>query len=79
MFEEAGTTSGRRGRARDLAGRPRAVRRHRGVPKAVQGQGVEYYSFLRAAERAIERAHVALLVLDASEGSPARTSGSPPG
>ena len=30
-------------------------------------QGVEYYSFLRA-ERAIERAHVALLVLDASQG-----------
>ena len=30
-------------------------------------QGVEYYSFLRA-ERAIERAGVAVLILDAAEG-----------
>ena len=67
VFEEAGTTrdavdalvewNGATVRFVDTAGfrRPSKV------------QGVEYYSFLRA-ERAIERAHVALLVLDASEG-----------
>ena len=67
VFEEAGTTrdsvdalvtwSGLQVRFVDTAGfrRPTRVR------------GVEYYSFLRA-ERAIERAHVALLVLDVSEG-----------
>jgi GTPase len=67
VYEEAGTTrdavdalvtwSGRQVRFVDTAGlrRPTRVR------------GVDYYSFLRA-ERAIERAHVALLVLDASEG-----------
>ncbi|HJU58014.1 MAG TPA: ribosome biogenesis GTPase Der [Actinomycetota bacterium] len=67
VFEEAGTTrdavdalvtwSGAQVRFVDTAGfrRPTRVR------------GVEYYSFLRT-ERAIEQAHVALLVLDASEG-----------
>jgi GTP-binding protein len=38
-----------------------------GFRRPSRTQGVEYYSFLRA-ERAIERADVALLVLDASEG-----------
>jgi GTP-binding protein len=38
-----------------------------GFRRPSKAQGIEYYSFLRA-ERAIERAHVALLVLDASEG-----------
>ena len=38
-----------------------------GFRRPCKVQGVEYYSFLRA-ERAIERAHVALLVLDASQG-----------
>jgi GTP-binding protein len=67
VYEEAGTTrdavdalvdwSGERVRFVDTAGFRRPTR----------VQGVDYYSFLRA-ERAIERAHVALLVLDASEG-----------
>jgi GTPase len=67
VFEEAGTTrdavdalvswSGEQVRFVDTAGFRRPTR----------VQGVDYYSFLRA-ERAIERAHVALLVLDASEG-----------
>jgi GTP-binding protein len=67
VFEEAGTTRdavdavvpwpGGSVRFVDTAGfrRPSKVR------------GVEYYSFLRA-ERAIERAHVAVLLLDASQG-----------
>jgi GTP-binding protein len=67
VFEEAGTTrdsvdalvTWTRGPARfvDTAGFRRPTRVH----------GVEYYSALRA-ERAIERAHVAMLVLDATEG-----------
>ncbi len=67
VFEEAGTTrdavdalvewSGRQVRFVDTAGFRRPTRT----------KGVDYYSFLRA-ERAIERAHVALLVLDGSEG-----------
>ncbi len=38
-----------------------------GFRRPSKARGVEYYSFLRA-DRAIERAHVAVLVLDASEG-----------
>jgi GTP-binding protein len=67
VFEEAGTTrdavdalvewNGASVRFVDTAGFRRPAKVH----------GVEYYSFLRA-ERAIERAHVALLVLDAPEG-----------
>jgi GTP-binding protein len=67
VFEEAGTT-------RDAvdavvswpSGRVRFVDTA-GLRRASRTQGVEYYSFLRAA-RAIERAHVAILILDASEG-----------
>ena len=58
---------GRRRRARRLAGRPVRFVDTAGFRRPSKVQGVEYYSFLRA-ERAIERAHVALLVLDASEG-----------
>jgi GTPase len=67
VFEEAGTTRDAvdalvewpSGRVRfvDTAGFRRPTKIH----------GVEYYSFLRA-ERAIERADVAVLVLDATEG-----------
>jgi GTP-binding protein len=67
VFEEAGTTrdavdavvEGSDGRVRfvDTAGFRRPSR----------ARGVDYYSFLRT-ERAIERAHVAVLVLDAAEG-----------
>ncbi|MFL5738093.1 MAG: ribosome biogenesis GTPase Der [Actinomycetota bacterium] len=67
VFEEAGTTrdavdaivtwNGRRLRFVDTAGFRRPTR----------AQGVEYYGFLRAV-RAIERAEVALLVIDATAG-----------
>jgi GTP-binding protein len=67
VYEEAGTTRdsvdalivwpGGPVRFVDTAGFRRPTRLH----------GVEYYSTLRA-ERAIERAHVAMLVLDATEG-----------
>jgi GTP-binding protein len=67
VFEEAGTTrdavdavvgwQDRRVRFVDTAGFRRPSR----------AQGVEYYSFLRT-ERAVERAHVAMLVLDAAQG-----------
>jgi GTP-binding protein len=67
VFEEAGTT-------RDAvdalvewpAGRIRFVDTA-GFRRPAKAQGVDYYSFLRA-ERAIERAQVAVVVLDASEG-----------
>jgi GTPase len=67
VFQEAGTT-------RDAvdavaswpSGRVRFVDTA-GLRRPSRTQGVEYYSFLRAT-RAIERAHVVLLVLDASEG-----------
>ncbi|HEY7756096.1 MAG TPA: ribosome biogenesis GTPase Der [Actinomycetota bacterium] len=67
VFEEAGTTRDAvdavvawpQGQVRfvDTAGFRRPAKVH----------GVEYYSFLRA-ERAIERAHVAALILDAAQG-----------
>jgi GTP-binding protein len=67
VFEEAGTT-------RDAVdalvqwpgGRVRFVDTA-GFRRPAKTQGVEYYSFLRA-ERAIEQAQVAVVVLDASEG-----------
>jgi GTP-binding protein len=67
VFEEAGTT-------RDAVdavvqwpeGRVRFVDTA-GFRRPARAQGVDYYSFLRT-ERAIERAHVAVVVLDASEG-----------
>lgn len=67
VFEEAGTT-------RDAVdalvewpgGRVRFVDTA-GFRRAAKAQGVDYYSFLRA-EKAIERAQVSVVVLDASEG-----------
>jgi GTP-binding protein len=67
VFEEAGTT-------RDAvdavvewpAGSVRFVDTA-GMRRQVKVQGVEYFSFVRA-EEAIERAHVAILVIDAEEG-----------
>lgn len=67
VFEEAGTT---RDAVDAVVEWPDGVVRFvdtAGFRRPTRVQGVEYYSFLRA-ERAIERAHVALLVLDASEG-----------
>jgi GTP-binding protein len=67
VFEDAGTT-------RDVVdavvewetGRVRFVDTA-GLRRTTRARGVEYYSFLRA-ERAIERADVSLLVLDATDG-----------
>lgn len=67
VFEESGTTRdvvdavvqwpGERVRFVDTAG----------FRRPSSAEGIDYYSFLRT-ERAIERTHVAMLVLDASEG-----------
>jgi GTP-binding protein len=67
VYEEAGTT---RDAVDALVTWPEGMVRFvdtAGFRRPSRAHGVEYYSFLRA-ERAIERAHVALLVLDASEG-----------
>jgi GTP-binding protein len=67
VFEEAGTT---RDAVDALVTWPDGVVRFvdtAGFRRPSKARGIEYYSSLRAA-RAIERAHVAILVLDASEG-----------
>jgi GTPase len=67
VYEEAGTT---RDAVDALVSWPDGPVRFvdtAGFRRPSRVRGVEYYSFLRA-ERAIERAEVALLVLDASEG-----------
>jgi GTPase len=67
VFEEAGTT---RDTVDALVGWPSGTVRFvdtAGLRRPTRTRGLEYYSFLRAV-RAIERAHVAVLVLDASEG-----------
>ena len=67
VYEEAGTT---RDAVDALVTWPDGMVRFvdtAGFRRPSKAHGVEYYGFLRA-ERAIERAHVALLVLDASEG-----------
>ena len=67
VYEEAGTT---RDAVDALVSWPDGPVRFvdtAGLRRPSRIQGVEYYSFLRS-ERAIERADVALLVLDASDG-----------
>jgi GTP-binding protein len=67
VFEEAGTT---RDTVDAMVVWPSGTVRFvdtAGLRRPTRTQGVEYYGFLRAT-RAIERAHVAVLVLDASEG-----------
>jgi GTP-binding protein len=67
VFEEAGTT---RDAVDALVEWPGGWVRFvdtAGFRRPAKAQGVDYYSFLRA-ERAIERAQVAVVVLDASEG-----------
>jgi GTPase len=67
VFEEAGTT---RDAVDALVAWPGGAVRFvdtAGLRRQAKVQGIEYYSFLRA-ERAIERAHVAMLVLDAPQG-----------
>ena len=67
VYEEAGTTRDAVDALVEWDGRPLRFVDTAGFRRPSKAQGIEYYSFLRA-ERAIERAHVALLVLDASEG-----------
>ncbi|MCI0635741.1 MAG: ribosome biogenesis GTPase Der [Actinobacteria bacterium] len=67
VFEEAGTT---RDAVDAVVGWPEGAVRFvdtAGFRRPSKARGVEYYSFLRA-DRAIELAHVAVLVLDAAEG-----------
>jgi GTPase len=67
VFEEAGTTRDAVDALVEWNGASVRFVDTAGFRRPAKVQGVEYYSLLRA-ERAIERAHVALLVLDASEG-----------
>ena len=67
VFEEAGTTRDSVDALVEWPGGPVRFVDTAGFRRPAKIQGVEYYSFLRA-ERAIERAHVAVLVLDASDG-----------
>jgi GTP-binding protein len=67
VFEEAGTT---RDSVDELVTWPQGPVRFvdtAGMRRAIRVQGVEYYSFVRAG-RAIERADVAVLIVDAVEG-----------
>jgi GTP-binding protein len=67
VFEEAGTT---RDSVDEFVTWPQGPVRFvdtAGMRRAIRVQGVEYYSFVRAS-RAIERADVAVLVVDAVEG-----------
>ena len=67
VFEEAGTT---RDAVDAVVDWPQGTVRFvdtAGLRRASKARGVEYYSFLRA-ERAIERAGVAVLVVDAEQG-----------
>jgi GTP-binding protein len=67
VYEEAGTTRDAVDALVEWAGGPVRFVDTAGLRRPAKVQGVEYYSFLRA-ERAIERAQVALLVLDAEQG-----------
>jgi GTP-binding protein len=67
VFEEAGTTRDAVDAVVDWDGRSVRFVDTAGVRRTSKTQGVEFYSVLRT-QRAIERAHVALLVVDASEG-----------
>ena len=67
VYEEAGTTRDAVDALVDWSGQQVRFVDTAGFRRPTRVKGVDYYSFLRA-ERAIERAHVALLVLDAFEG-----------
>jgi GTP-binding protein len=67
VFEEAGTTRDSVDAVVEWPQGPVRFVDTAGFRRPTRVQGVEYYSFLRA-ERAIERAHVSALVLDAPEG-----------
>lgn len=67
VFEEAGTTRDAVDAVVDWPSGPVRFVDTAGLRRPSRARGVEYYSFLRA-ERAIQRAGVAVLVLDAPEG-----------
>jgi GTP-binding protein len=67
VYEEAGTTRDAVDAVVEWPHGPVRFVDTAGFRRPTKTQGVDYYSFLRA-ERAIERAHVALLILDAEEG-----------
>lgn len=67
VFEEAGTTRDAVDAIVEWQGGPVRFVDTAGFRRPANVQGVDYYSFLRA-EKAIERAQVAVVVLDASEG-----------
>lgn len=67
VFEEAGTTRDAVDAFVEWPGGPVRFVDTAGFRRPARVQGVEYYSFLRA-ERAIERSHVAVLILDAAQG-----------
>jgi len=67
VFEEAGTTRDAVDAVVTWPTGPVRFVDTAGMRRQARVEGVEYYSFVRAT-RAIERAHVALLVIDAAEG-----------
>ncbi|MFM7719424.1 MAG: ribosome biogenesis GTPase Der [Actinomycetota bacterium] len=67
VFEQAGTTRDAVDATVAWASGPVRFVDTAGLRRTSTSRGVDYYSFLRA-ERAIERADVALLVLDATDG-----------
>ncbi|MBI3648824.1 MAG: ribosome biogenesis GTPase Der [Actinobacteria bacterium] len=67
VFEEAGTTRDAVDAVVTWPGGPVRFIDTAGMRRAVKAQGVEYYSFVRAS-KAIERADVAVVVIDAGEG-----------
>jgi GTP-binding protein len=67
VYEEAGTTRDAVDALVQWPDGPVRFVDTAGLRRLARSQGVEYYSFLRA-ERAIERAQVAVLVLDAEQG-----------
>jgi len=67
VFEEAGTTRDAVDALVEWPGGPVRFVDTAGFRRPAKVQGIEYYGFLRA-ERAIERSHVAVLVLDAPQG-----------
>ena len=67
VFREAGTTRDSVDAVVEWPSGPVRFVDTAGFRRPSRAKGVEYYSFLRAA-RAIERAHVAVLILDATDG-----------
>ncbi|MGZ4109843.1 MAG: ribosome biogenesis GTPase Der [Actinomycetota bacterium] len=67
VFEEAGTTRDAVDAIVEWESGPVRFVDTAGLRRTARARAVEYYSFLRA-ERAIERSHVTLLVLDAVDG-----------